>query len=62
MKKIFLSIIATVIMSSGAVYAGGGKKITKKAIVKKECTKANCPDQPDCKKVVCPSKPGCICN
>ena len=62
MKNIFLSILATVIMSSGAVYAGGGKKIAKKAVVKKECTKSNCPDQPDCKKVVCPSKPGCICN
>lgn len=62
MKNIFLSIIATVIMSSGAVYASGGKKVTKKAVVKKECTKANYSDQPNCKKVICPSKPGCICN
>ena len=36
MKNIFLSIITTIIMSSGAVYAGGDKKVTKKAIVKKE--------------------------
>ncbi len=62
MKKIFLSIAATVIMSSVAVYAHGGKKVTKKAVAKKECTKANCPDKPNCRKAVCPDKPGCICN
>ena len=64
MKKIFLSIIATVIMSSVAVYAEGGKKATKKASAKKECTKANCPDKADCKKTktICPNRPGCICN
>ena len=64
MKKIFLSIIATVIMSSVAVYAEGGKKATKKAPAKKGCTKTNCPDKPDCKKTktICPNRPGCICN
>lgn len=62
MKKIFLSIIVTVIVSSVAVYAEGGKKVAKKATTKKECTKANCPDKPNCHKTVCPNKPGCICN
>lgn len=62
MKKIFLSIFATVIMSSVAVYAEGGKKVTKKAVAQKECTKANCPDTKNCHKAVCPYKPGCICN
>ena len=62
MKKIFLSIIAIVIMSSVAVYAEGGKKVTKKAIAKKECTKANCPDNPNCHKAICPNKPDCVCK
>ena len=62
MKKIFLSIIATVIMSSVAVYAEGGKKAAKKQTAKKECTKANCPDTKNCHKAICPNKPGCICN
>lgn len=62
MKKIFLSIVATVIISSVAVYAESGKKVTKKASVKKECTKANCPDRKNCHKAICPNKPGCICN
>lgn len=62
MKNIFLSIIATVIMSSAAVYADGGKEVTKKHVAKTECTKANCPDKTNCHKAVCPTKPGCICN
>lgn len=63
MKKIFLSIVATVIMSSVLVYAGGSKKSTKKAKASKECIKANCPDKANCKKTktICPNRPGCIC-
>ena len=62
MKKIFLSILAPVIMSCVSVYAEGGKKVTKKAVAKKECAKANCPDKTNCHKAVCPNKPSCICN
>lgn len=62
MKKIFLSIIATVIFSAVVVYADGGKKVVKKNAAKKECTKANCPNTTNCHKAVCPNKPGCICN
>lgn len=62
MKKIFLSILATVIMSSVAVYAEGGKKVAKKASAKKEYTKANGPDAKNYRKSVCPNRPGCICN
>jgi hypothetical protein len=51
MKKLLLSTIAVILMSSVAVYAEGSKKTTKKAVAKKERTKTNCPN-----------KPGCICN
>jgi hypothetical protein len=56
MKKIFLSIVAVLLLSSAAVYANGGGKTAKKHVTKKECTKANCPDQSNCSKANCPSK------
>ncbi|MBL0182780.1 MAG: hypothetical protein IPP96_11000 [Chitinophagaceae bacterium] len=51
MKKLFLSIIAILILSTVTVYADGGKKPVKKAPHKKVNTKAKCPN-----------RPGCICN
>ena len=60
MKKIFLSLVATMIMSGVAVYADGGKKAARKHVAKKECTK--CPDKTHCNKATCPDFPGCICH
>ena len=44
MKKIFLSVVATVIMSSVAGYADNGKKLKVKHAVKKEICGKNCPE------------------
>jgi hypothetical protein len=51
MKKLLLSTIAIIFMSSISVYAEGSKKTTKKVVAKKERSKT-----------ICPNKPGCICN
>lgn len=66
MKKIFFSIICSMIMISVAVYAdnGGSKKATKKAETKKENVKACCSTAPDCAKTDnpktdCPVTPEC---
>ena len=62
MKKVFVAIIATVIMSGFTAYADNGKKQLNKQALKKECGK-NCKPTKDCpKKSNCPNKPGCICN
>ncbi len=57
MKKIFFSIICSMIMISVAVYAdnGGSKKTTKKAVAKKESVKTSCQPTPDCAKTDCPT-------
>lgn len=61
MKRIFLSIIATIVMTSFAAYADNGKKPTSKKLTKIEkCKKAYCPTS--CKKTICPNRPGCVCN
>ncbi|RFS18580.1 hypothetical protein [Emticicia sp. C21] len=61
MKKIFFSIICSMIMISVAVYAdnGGTKKTSKKALAKKESVKACCSTDPDCAKKDCPVTPEC---
>ena len=61
MKKIFLSIVATVLLSTLAVYADNGKKIAKKQATKKECTMTDCKDKAKCHKATC-SMPGCVCH
>jgi len=60
MKKIFFSILATLLISTVSVYAEGGKPAAKKQAVKKECSSANCPDKANCPKPIC--KPGCVCH
>ena len=63
MKKIFLSIMATAIMSSMTVYAGGGKKQSHKQATKKEVCGKDCPATKDCPKTgKCPTRPGCVCG
>ena len=61
MKKIFLSIIAGMLLSTAVVYADNGKRTAKKKAVKKECKK-NC-KKADCDKAkcdkTCASMPGC---
>jgi hypothetical protein len=62
MKKIFLAILATSLMSGVAFATDGGGKQTKKAKAKTECTK-KCPDCKDCNKDgSCPDKKGCVCH
>ena len=61
MKKIFLSMVATIIMSSVAVYADSGKKVKTKHIAKKEICGKNCPNTTNCHKGKCPNKPDCVC-
>ena len=61
MKKIFFSVVATVIMSSVSVYAGGVKKVRHTNKHKVECG-ANCPETQSCHKAICPNKPGCVCK
>jgi hypothetical protein len=59
MKKIVLSILATVIMSSVTVYAGGKKQSTKAASKKEVCSK-DCKTSKDCPTTgQCPGKPCC---
>ncbi|HEY1054270.1 hypothetical protein [Emticicia sp. TH156] len=61
MKKIFFSIMFSIMIASVAVYAdnGGSKKATKKTVAKKENVKACCPTTPDCAKTDCPVTPEC---
>lgn len=59
MKNIIVGFIALTMMSTTAVYAGGGKK---KAKAKTVCTKT-CPETKDCRKdAKCPVQPGCVCK
>ena len=62
MKKIIFSVVATMLLSTAAVYANGGKKGHSKQVAKTSCcTKANCPNPANCNKTNCPI-PGCICH
>ena len=60
MKKVFLSMLAIVMISSAAVYANNGKKPSKKAAKKAKtecCKKSACPKS--CDKSTCAQMPGC---
>jgi hypothetical protein len=60
MKKIFLSIIATAIMSGFSVYANKSKKVKSKKQVKTECCeKKHCKKTAKCDKTTCAPLPGC---
>jgi len=60
MKKIFLSVIATAIMTSFSAYAGKGKKAKSKKPARTECCKkSKCTMTADCNKTTCPIMPGC---
>jgi hypothetical protein len=55
-----LSILATVIMSSVTVYAGGKKQSTK-AVTKKEACSKDCQPPKDCPATgQCAGKPCCV--
>ncbi len=60
MKKIFLGIVATALLSTVAVYATNEKKSDKKQAAKKECKKTTCTDKANCPKTAC--LPGCVCH
>lgn len=63
MKKLFVGVIATVIIAGGAAFAADKTKSVKKQETKKECKKSDCPDKSNCPKTTtCPSKPGCVCK
>lgn len=49
MKKIMVSILAMLLLSTVTVYAGGGKKKAKKTKAKIEC----------CSKTICEPNPNC---
>ncbi len=53
-------MLAIAMLSSTAVFAGGGKD--KKPATAKTCDKG-CPKTKDCSKTaVCPVVPGCVCH
>lgn len=60
MKKIFFGVMLLSLMTTTAVYAGGGKKKAKSK-AKTECCKTVCKDIKDknCGPNNCPVKPGC---
>jgi len=62
MKKIFVGIVATMLIVGGTAFAADNTKNVKKQETKKECKKANCTDKSNCQKTNCPSKPGCVCK
>ena len=64
MKKIFLSAVVMLLMSSAAVYADGNKPAKHKAPKQQTtCTAKNCKPTADCKPgTKCPTKPGCVCH
>ena len=60
MTKIIFSMLAIAMLSSTAVFAGGGKD--KKSASTKSCDKG-CPKTKDCSKTaICPVMPGCVCH
>ncbi len=62
MKRIFLGVLALSLMTTTAVYAGGGKKKAK-AKARTECIKTVCgnkkKDHNSCYPCICLPKPGC---
>lgn len=64
MKKILLSTVIMLFMSSAAVYADGGKP-AKHKVPKQQttCSTKDCKKTADCKPgTKCPVKPGCVCH
>jgi hypothetical protein len=63
MKRLFVAVMATAVMSIPVVYAGGDKKPARKQAQTKECTMKNCGDKKNCTNSgVCPKMPGCVCS
>lgn len=64
MKKILLSAVVVVFMSSAAVYADNGKHAKHKAPKQQTtCSVKDCKSTADCKAgTKCPTIPGCVCH
>lgn len=62
MKKIFFSILATILLSGVAVHAGDVKAKKGKHVAKTAQCGKDCPPTTNCHPANCPTKPGCVCK
>ena len=61
MKRVFLTAVSMMILSSTVLYATNGKKpVAKKKAKTEYCKKENCPVTPNCPKTSCSAKTACM--